>query len=87
MDEITFPTDIHSLRRVIRFFSYNRTYIPRFADLIEPLTTMCHKGAEIKPNPDALKAFEALKLAVRTAPVLALMQEKVTWCYKLMAAR
>ena len=75
LNDLKFPTNIHALRRLIGFFSYNRAYIDHFSDLIEPLVAMTRKGAIIEPKPEAVRSFELLKDAVRSAPVLALMKD------------
>ena len=76
LKDLQFPTDISSLRSVIGFFSYNRDYIPYFADIIEPLTRMTRKGSVIEQSDEALRAFEILKNAVQSAPILALVQDE-----------
>ena len=76
LDDLQFPTDIHGLRRLIGFFSYNRSYIDHFADLIEPLTAMTRKDAVIQPSSVAYRSFELLKEAMRSAPVLAMARDE-----------
>jgi transposase InsO family protein len=76
LDALTFPKNLHELRSVLGFFSYNRSYIRNFAELAEPLVAMTRKDAVVEPNADRLKAFEALKSAMQSAPVLALARDE-----------
>jgi hypothetical protein len=76
LDELGFPRNMHELRSLLGFLSYNRAYIANFAELVEPLTAMSRKDVIIEPTEQRLKAFESLKRAIRTAPVLTLARDE-----------
>jgi hypothetical protein len=75
VDELPFPHDIHSLRRVTAFFNHNRNYICNFAHHIDPLVQMSRKGAVIADTPEACAAFNHLKQAMKEALCLSLLRD------------
>jgi hypothetical protein len=52
--------------------SYQRSFIPRYADIAEPVTEMLRKGTKIEPTERRVKSFNALKQALVSSPILAL---------------
>ena len=65
-------TNIKSVRAFVSLCSFYRKYIRRFAEIAKPLTDLMRDGHWRDPSaPDIQAAFEALKTALTTAPVLA----------------
>ena len=60
------PNSVESLRRVLGFSGYYRTYVPFYSDISKPLTELLCKGAawDWKTNPNRDSAWEALKAAL-----------------------
>jgi transposase InsO family protein len=67
-----FPRTLTELRGFLGAVNYQRSFINRFAEIAEPLTECLRKGAKIEPNERRLQAFNALKQALVSSPVLAL---------------
>ena len=65
------PIDISGLRRFLGLTSYYRRFIQSYADKAEPLNRLLRKGNVYRWNEECQKAFETLKIALSTAPVLA----------------
>ena len=76
--ELPVPSNVHHLRRFLGMASYYRKYIPNFADIAYPLYSLAKKNAKLNRNAnkeveldaDALKAFQDLKNALTTEPVV-----------------
>ena len=65
-------TVVTSIRAFCSMCSYYRRFVKDFAAIARPLTDLLRKDAVIKPLPaEAEEAFEQLKTALCTAPVLA----------------
>lgn len=62
------PTTVKDLRSFLGLAGYYRKFVKGFAFISKPLTNLLKKGAFHR---DAQQALEALKLALTTAPVLA----------------
>ena len=67
-----FPKTLTELRGFLGAVNYQRSFINRFAEIAEPLTECLRKGAKIEPNERRLQAFNALKQALVSSPILAL---------------
>ena len=65
------PTSVKCLRSFLGLFGYYRTFIRGYAKKSKPLIDLLKKGA-FQWNDQAQQAFETLKQALVTAPVLAL---------------
>jgi hypothetical protein len=70
------PTTLKELRGFLGLSGYYRKFIKHYAILSQPLTALLKKGVLFVWTPAATEAFRALKLALVTAPVLALPDYK-----------
>lgn len=66
------PKDIKELRSFLGLAGYYRKFVQHFALLARPLTDLLKKGTLFVWTPAHSSAFEALKAALVSAPVLAL---------------
>ena len=67
------PTNIHELRAFLGLVNYFSKYIEKHAALARPLTELLRKWVPFYMHtPERMGAFEALKKALTSAPVLAL---------------
>jgi hypothetical protein len=64
------PTDVTQIRSFLGFVGFYRSYIKNFANLAEPLTNLTKKGVIFKWSENAQIAFEELKKAMLSSPVL-----------------
>ncbi|PNX92970.1 Ty3/gypsy retrotransposon protein, partial [Trifolium pratense] len=65
------PTNITALRGFLGLTGFYRKFIQRYASIASPLTSLLRKDS-FHWNPEATIAFNALKLAMTSAPTLAL---------------
>ena len=72
--EITRPVTKSDVRSFLGMVGFYRKYIPNFAGLAKPLTDKTRKGepAKVKWNETSEKAFQALKDAMSSKPILRL---------------
>jgi hypothetical protein len=64
-------TDLKSVRSFASLFSYYRKFVKDFAQIERPLTDLLRADGWKKPfAPEVLEAFENLKVALTTSPVL-----------------
>ena len=70
------PDSKTKLESFIGFANYYREFIKNFADIVSPLNKYKGKNQEFGWDDDAQEAFDKLKLALTTAPVLALPDEE-----------
>jgi len=66
------PTSLKEVRAFVGLASYYRRYVKGFADIAAPLHALTKKGQTFRWSPEAQAAFEALKEALTTPPVLAM---------------
>ena len=64
------PTNITDLRAFLGLANYYRRYIQGFSQITLPLTQMLKKGAKVEMGEGEMGAFESLKQALSSAPVL-----------------
>lgn len=65
------PTDVVTLRQFLGLASYYRRYIRHFSDVAGPLYRLTQTGVPFEWSPECCHAFQSLKDALTSAPVLA----------------
>jgi hypothetical protein len=65
------PTSVKEMRSFLGLASYYRRFVEGFAKIARPLHKLCEKGIKFCWNEDANSAFETLKQALTSAPILA----------------
>ena len=71
VQEFRTPSDVRELRRFLGLASYYRKFIPKFANVTEPLHRLTRKEVEFVWSHDCQHAFDSLKQKLTEAPVLA----------------
>jgi hypothetical protein len=66
------PKNIKQLRGFLGLIGYYRRFIKHYGVISKPLTQLLKKGTQFQWNPQANEAFELLKQALSTAPVLSI---------------
>jgi hypothetical protein len=68
------PTDVHQLRSFLGMANYFRRFIPKYSQVVSPLTDLLKDGAVVQRDwgADHTAAFDQVKQLLCTAPVLAL---------------
>ena len=66
------PKDVHDLRSFLGLASYYRKFIRGFSEIARPLTALTRHSVMYDWNDSQQVAFNTLKLALATAPVLRL---------------
>jgi hypothetical protein len=66
------PKNLHELRSFLGLANYLRRFMHRFAEISLPLTALLRKNVPFNMTPQCVAAFEELKIALITAPVLAM---------------
>jgi hypothetical protein len=69
------PRSVRDVRSFLGLCGYYRRFIDHFAEKASPLTSMLRKGLTFKWSDECQTAFEVLKQALITPPVLALPRE------------
>ena len=68
------PTNVATLRSFNGLATYFRKFIQGFSKMMQPLTNLTKKTVAFDWSPDCDKAFQAVKAALSSPPVLALPQ-------------
>jgi hypothetical protein len=68
------PTTVRRLRGFLGLCSYYRRFVEGFGQIAHPLHKLCEKGVQYRWTDVCQKAFEQLKEALTTAPLLAYPQ-------------
>ena len=82
-----FPKNITELRAFMGLAQYYRAYVCSFAELSAPLTQMLRRGEKVEPTEARLKAFELLKKAVISPPILGLSQDEGEYVIEVDASQ
>ena len=69
------PDCLKSVRQFLGFVGYYRRFIPRFADIVEPLVALTGKDVPFVWRPECAAAFLLLRDALVRAPILAFPTE------------
>ncbi|MCG7878981.1 MAG: retroviral-like aspartic protease family protein, partial [Candidatus Thiodiazotropha taylori] len=69
------PTNVSEVRSFVGLCSYLRRFIPAFSTICKPLHTLTEKGHNFEWNEKCEVAFQTLKTALISAPVLAFPDE------------
>ncbi|MCD1431043.1 DDE-type integrase/transposase/recombinase [Klebsiella pneumoniae] len=64
------PTDKHELRSFLGLCTYYRRFVPGFANIAKPLTRLTEEDRKYAWDDECEKAFQHLKMALTTAPIL-----------------
>ena len=64
------PNSVKEIKQFLGLTGYYRKFVPRFADISGPLTTLTKKDAEFEWTPACQKSFELLKETLCGEPVL-----------------
>ena len=74
---LEYPKTIKQLRRVLGMFAYYRRFIPKFSEKAAPLYAQTKKNCQNKRNArgiiltnESKRAFEELKLAITSEPII-----------------
>ncbi|UYV77011.1 hypothetical protein LAZ67_14002809, partial [Cordylochernes scorpioides] len=76
MSKFPTPKSLTDVRSFIGMCSYYRRFIKNFAQKAEPLHRLLRKDTRFEWGPDQRQAYESLKLALASEPVLAHFDEK-----------
>ena len=64
------PSDVAAARRLVGLVNYLSKFLSKLSELCEPLRRLTHKGVEWSWSIKQEKAFESVKQAVTSAPIL-----------------
>ena len=64
------PSNVKDVQKVIGIFQYSRKYVRGFAAISQPLYNLLKKQTIFKWDLQCQQAFDSLKMAITTAPVL-----------------
>ena len=80
------PRDLHEVRLFVRLCSYYQRYIQGFTELAAPLYELATKGTEFEWTARRDEAFEKLKAALTSVPVLGFPKEEGEWYLDMNAS-
>jgi len=69
--ELTPPTNLRELHRCLGISSWYRRFVPNFADVVEPMTSLLKKDRKWEWTKKQEQAFQGLKTLLTEAPILA----------------
>ncbi|GFS56299.1 retrovirus-related Pol polyprotein from transposon 17.6 [Trichonephila clavipes] len=72
------PKNIHGIRSFLGLCSYFRRFIKGFCYLAEPLQSLLKSGVEFHWGPEEVEAFNSLKKALTSDPVLGMYDERAS---------
>lgn len=74
------PTDSKGASRFCGMVTYLSRFLPKLADIMEPIRKLTHKGTQWAWNTAQETAFEKIKVSLSDAPVLAYYNPKLSLC-------
>ncbi|GFS90620.1 retrovirus-related Pol polyprotein from transposon 17.6 [Trichonephila clavipes] len=72
------PKNIHDIRSFLGLCSYFRRFVKGFCYLAEPLQSLLKSGVEFHWGPEEVEAFNSLKKALTSDPVLGMYDESAS---------
>jgi hypothetical protein len=66
------PRSVKEVRSFLGLCSYYRRFVPGYAEIAAPMTALQRKGVRFKWSDECQRAFEALKQALVSPPILAM---------------
>ena len=64
------PKDVKEVKEFLGLTGYYRKFVPRFADILRPLTTLTKKDKKFEWTPECQKSFDLLKETLCGEPIL-----------------
>jgi RNase H-like domain found in reverse transcriptase/Reverse transcriptase (RNA-dependent DNA polymerase)/Integrase zinc binding domain/Chromo (CHRromatin Organisation MOdifier) domain/Integrase core domain len=64
------PQSVHDIQVFLGFANFYRRFIDNYSDIVKPLTTLLRKDVVFRWGNESQHAFETLKTAFTTAPIL-----------------
>ena len=80
ISEMPPPVDSKGASRFCGMVTYLSRFLPKLADVIEPIRRLTHKDMEWSWAKDQTEAFEKIKILLTKAPVLAYYDPKLPLC-------
>ena len=66
------PTSVHETRQILGLAGYYRRFIKNFAQIAAPLHALTRKNVEFRWTAETQEAFDSLKAALTSSPILAM---------------
>ncbi|GFV55264.1 retrovirus-related Pol polyprotein from transposon 297 [Trichonephila clavipes] len=70
IQKIPVPTNVKEVQSLLQTCSWFRRYIPNFADIARPLSSLTKKKVQWHWGPEQQESFETLKMRLMTPPIL-----------------
>src|SRR3954447_706108 len=70
IEKLPYPTDIKGIRSILDHAGFYRRFIKDFSKISKPLTNLLQKHVPFVFDDDCKEAFETLKKALTTAPIV-----------------
>ena len=64
------PKGVKGIKQFLGFMGYYRKFVPRFADILRPLTTLTKKDKKFEWTPECQRSFDILKKTLCGEPIL-----------------
>ncbi|GFY21582.1 retrovirus-related Pol polyprotein from transposon 17.6 [Trichonephila clavipes] len=70
IQKIPVPTNVKEVQSLLQTCSWFRRYVPNFADIARPLSSLTKKKVQWHWGPEQQESFETLKVRLMTPPIL-----------------